>query len=97
MKERKRYYQKLLAERKLDKKYIKNALYAFAFGGLISLIGQVIIEIFKYFEFSEKESIMYMLLIVIFSAILLSGLGVYDKIGQIAKCGTIIPITGDAR
>ena len=96
MQERKRYYQKLLSERKLKKKYFKNALSAFVFGGLLSLFGQIILEFFKLFEFKEKESITYMLLIVIFLAVLLSGFGIYDKFGQVAKCGSIIPITGFA-
>ena len=96
MQERKRYYQKLLSERKLKKKYFKNALSAFIFGGLLSLLGQLILEILKLFEFKEKESITYMLLIVIFLAVLLSGFGIYDKFGQVAKCGSIIPITGFA-
>ena len=96
MQERKRYYQKLLNERKLKKKYFKNALSAFVFGGLISLFGQLLLEVFMYFNLKEKESITYMLLIVIFIAVLLSGLGIYDKFGQIAKCGSIIPISGFA-
>ena len=96
MKERKRYYQKLLEERKLRKNYIKNALYAFVFGGSISLIGQVLLEVLKAYKIEEKEAITYMLFIVIFIAILLSGFGVYDKLGQLAKCGTIIPISGFA-
>ena len=94
MKEKNRYYKKLLEERKIKKKYIKNALNSFLFGGLISLIGQIILELFLYWNFNEKDSITYMLLIVIFISILLSGIGVYDKIGQVAKCGTIIPISG---
>ena len=96
MKERKRYYQKLLEERKLKKNYFKNALYAFIFGGSISLIGQVILEVLLSFKIDNKEAITYMLLIVIFVAILLSGFGLYDKIGQMAKCGTVIPISGFA-
>ena len=96
MKERKRYYQKLLEERELKKNYIKNALYAFVFGGSISLIGQVLLEVFKAYKIEEKEATIYMLFIVIFIAILLSGFGVYDKLGQLAKCGTIIPISGFA-
>ena len=96
MQERKKYYQKLLSERKLSKKYFKNAGKAFLFGGLISLIGQIILELFLLFEFKEKEVITYMLLIVIFIAVLLSGLGIYDKFGQLAKCGSVIPITGFA-
>ncbi len=96
MKERKRYYQKLLEERKLKKNYLKNALYAFGFGGSISLIGQVLLEVFKAYKIEEKEAITYMLFIVIFVTILLSGFGIYDKLGQVAKCGTIIPISGFA-
>ena len=96
MKERKRYYKKLLEERKLKKNYLKNALSAFLVGGSISLIGQGLIELFLYLDFKEKEATTYMLLIVIFIAILMSGFGVYDKLGQFAKCGTIIPISGFA-
>ena len=96
MKERKRYYQKLLEERQLKKKYFKNALFSFIFGGIISLFGQLILEIFKNFDVNDKEAITYMLLIVIFIAILLSGFGIYDKIGQVAKCGTVIPVSGFA-
>ena len=94
MKERKRYYAKLLRERKLKKKYVKNSMMAFLYGGSISLIGQIILEIFKNYDFETKDSRTYMLLIVIFVSILLSGLGIYDKLGQLGKCGTIIPISG---
>lgn len=96
MKERKRYYTKLLEERKLKKKYLKNALFAFLFGGIISLIGQILLTLFMYFDFKEKEATTLMLLTIIFAAITLSAFGIYDKIGQIAKCGTIIPISGFA-
>lgn len=94
MKEKQRYYKKLLEDRQIKKKYVKNGLLAFLFGGLISLIGQLLLEGFMYLGIEEKDAITYMLLVVIFVAILLSGIGVYDKIGQIAKCGTIIPISG---
>ena len=71
-------------------------MFAFLFGGIISLLGQILIEVFKYFKFEEKESITLMLMTIIFLAILLSAFGIYDKIGQIARCGTIIPISGFA-
>ena len=66
MKQRKRYYQKLLEERKLKKNYLKNGLFAFLFGGSISLIGQIILEILLSFMIDNKEATVYMLLIVIF-------------------------------
>lgn len=96
MKNSKKYYNKVLKEHKLKKKYFRNAGFSFLFGGLIALIGQIILELFKSFNIGEKNSVTYMLLILITTAIILSAFGVYDKIGQIAKCGTIIPITGFA-
>jgi stage V sporulation protein AC len=92
----KKFYKKLLEDHKLNKKLWKNSLYAFIFGGSISLIGQVILEIFKNFDVSSKERVTYMLLIVITIAIILSAFGLYDKIGQMGKCGLTIPITGFA-
>ena len=96
MKERKRYYKKLLEERKLKKKYFKNAIQSFIFGGIISLIGQIILELLLYFDIKEKEATTLMIMSIILIAIILSAIGIYDKIGQIAKCGTIIPISGFA-
>ena len=96
MKNSQKYYIKILKEHKLKKKYFKNALLSFVFGGLISLIGQILLELFEYFKFSENDSVTYMLLIIITVAIILSAIGIYDKIGQLAKCGTIIPISGFA-
>ena len=92
----KKFYKKLLEDHKLNKKLWKNSLYAFIFGGSISLIGQVILEIFKNFDVPSKERVTYMLLIVITIAIILSAFGIYDKIGQMGKCGLTIPITGFA-
>ena len=96
MEERKKYYKKLLEKRKIKKKYLKNSLSAFLVGGAISLFGQLIMEMFKYFGFKEKESSSFMIMIIIFLSILFSSLGLYDKLGQFAKCGTIIPISGFA-
>lgn len=92
----KKFYKKLLEEHKLEKQYWKNSLYAFVFGGSLSLIGQIILEIFKNFGVSNKDRVTYMLLIVITIAIILSAFGIYDKIGQLAKCGLVLPITGFA-
>lgn len=91
----KKFYNKLLNEHKLKKKYLMNALKAFVFGGIVSLIGQIFIEIYEMF-FTNKEAITLMLLSVITIAIILSAFGIYDKLGQIGRCGLVIPITGFA-
>ena len=38
----------------------------------------------------------YSVIVMVFLGSLTTGLGLYDKLGQIAGCGTIIPITGFA-
>ena len=72
-----------------------NILREFFIGGLICLIGEVIFMIFNSF-FNEELSNNYMLIILILTSALLTCFGIYDRIGQFAGCGSIIPITGFA-
>ncbi len=82
---------------KLNKKMIvKNVCLAFLFGGLICLIGQAIITIFKHNGVDDELSSTYMIGIMILAAGVSSAFGFYDRFGQIGKCGFSIPITGFA-
>lgn len=96
MKFSRQFYNRLFKENEIKKPIIKNTLAAFISGGIICLIGEVILNILKFFDINQTDSTTYMLLIMITLAIVLSWFGIYDKIGQIAKAGTIIPITGFA-
>ncbi|UKI49746.1 MAG: SpoVA/SpoVAEb family sporulation membrane protein [Clostridium sp.] len=68
----------------------------FLFGGLICLIGQAIITIFKHNGVDDELSSTYMIGIMILAAGVSSAFGFYDRLGQIGKCGFSIPITGFA-
>ena len=96
MKFSRQFYNRLFKENEIKKPIIKNTLAAFISGGIICLIGEVILNILKFFDINQTDSTTYMLLIMITLAIVLSWFGIYDKIGQIAKAGTVIPITGFA-
>ena len=96
MKFSRQFYNRLFKENDIKKPIIKNTLAAFISGGIICLIGEVILNILKFFDINQTDSTTYMLLIMITLAIVLSWFGIYDKIGQIAKAGTVIPITGFA-
>ena len=87
-------YQKLLKAKKDYKRILLNGLEAFLFGGLICLLGQFILYILAKFvdDNALKTSIM-VIIIISFSGIL-TALGLYDKIGQMAKAGSILPISG---
>lgn len=88
---------KVMQETKPKKPILKNALRAFLVGGLICLFGQVLIFLFqKGFNFSKEEASNITVGLLVLIACLLTGFGVYDRIGQFAGAGTIVPITGFA-
>jgi stage V sporulation protein AC len=74
-----------------------NCLKAFFVGGTICLIGQAISWFYMtYFDFTEKTAGDPTVATLIFIAVMLTGFGVYDHIGQWAGAGSAIPVTGFA-
>ncbi len=77
-------------------KHFKTCLRAFLVGGFICAIGQF----FRFMlEFAGLEGDVLagtVSAILIFLGTLLTGLGVYDRIGRNAGAGSIVPITGFA-
>ncbi len=69
---------------------------SFWVGGLICVIGQgidmLILYLFPYM--SQQTAWAWTLVVLIFLASFLTGIGVYDKIGKFAGGGSIVPITG---
>lgn len=76
--------------------YFKNILFAFLVGGSICTLGQVIRNSLFRFGLSEKMAAAGTSIILIFIGAFLTGLGIYDKVGQIGGAGGAIPITGFA-
>ncbi len=77
-------------------KHFKNCAAAFGVGGLICSIGQFIRYMLELAGFSGDELAGLTSVILIFLGCLLTGLGVYDRIGRHAGAGSIVPITGFA-
>ena len=69
---------------------------SFWVGGVICMIGQGIndslLAIFP--NMAEQTAWGYTLIVLIFIASFLTGIGVYDRIGRFAGGGSIVPITG---
>ncbi|MDM5316041.1 stage V sporulation protein AC [Fictibacillus sp. b24] len=77
--------------------YVLNCLKAFLVGGLICVIGQAIQNFYiEFFNFSQETAGNPTVATLILIAALLTGLGVYDKIGQFAGAGSVVPVTGFA-
>ena len=93
---KKKEYSVLVEETKPPTPLLKHMLSAFVVGGLICLIGQVFYELLALTELNDKDCVTVTLVILIFLGSLLTGLGVYDKIGKVAGAGSIVPISGFA-
>ena len=89
------YKAKLATEPK--RPILMNSIKAFFVGGTICLFAQILIEIFKnQLNFEEDYANTLATTIMVFLGALLTGLGIYDRIGQFGGAGSIIPITGFA-
>ena len=78
-------------------KHFKNCFRAFIVGGFICCIGQFLRYMFEYlFGLGGDELAASVSIVLIFLGTLLTGLGVYDRIGKNAGAGSIVPITGFA-
>ncbi len=76
---------------------IVNCLKAFIVGGLICLFGQLLTDIYvNVFDMTEKEAGNPTITTLILISALLTGFGVYDKLGQFAGAGSAVPVTGFA-
>ena len=71
---------------------------AFVVGGFICMIGQGVSDLFKLLIPSADEKLLGEITstVMIFLGAILTGFGIYDKIGKHAGAGSIVPITGFA-
>lgn len=74
--------------------YLRNFLAAFLVGGLISVAGQGVHQAFVARGLDDVESGARMAVILIVVGALLTGLGIYDRIGKFAGAGSAVPISG---
>ena len=76
--------------------HFKTCLRAFFVGGLICCIGQFFRMMLELAGLTGDVLAGTVSIILIFFGVLLTGLGVYDRIGKTAGAGSIVPITGFA-
>ena len=88
-------YNQIAEKLKPQKQVKKHCLNAFIYGGIIGLIGQGLLDFYMtIFDIKEKEATPMMIITIVLVAAILTGLGIYDRIGKKAGAGTFIPITG---
>jgi len=90
-------YQQQAAKFQPKRNVMLNCFRAFWVGGAICLLGQAIQNMYiAFFKFTEKTAGDPTVATLIFLSVLLTGLGVYDNIGQYAGAGSAVPVTGFA-
>ena len=78
-------YQKLVKERMPKSQTFSQCVRAFISGGIICCMG-----------LDEKGTAAFTAIVMVFLGATLTGIGVYDKIGEWSGAGSIVPITGFA-
>lgn len=87
-------FKKMVEKASPNSHLFVDCLKAFFVGGAICIIGEGITKYLLSSGFTKDESGMYTSIILIFLAALLTGLGLYEKLGKFAGAGSIVPITG---
>ena len=73
-----------------------DCLKAFVSGGFICSVGQIMRNYLINIGMNEEQTGLTVSLIFIAITVLLTGLGVFSKIGRFCGAGTVVPITGFA-
>ncbi len=91
-----RAYQQLVKKNQPKKPITKNVVWAFLYGGVISLVGQCVQSGFMAAGMPSQEATSPTTVVMIGIGALLTGLGWYDKISKKGGMGATLPITGFA-
>ncbi|MFB9280125.1 stage V sporulation protein AC [Cohnella cellulosilytica] len=90
-------YQAFAKAREPSRSIWTNCLKAFLVGGIICTIGQGVTQFFiAAFHMSSRDASNPTVAVMILLAVILTSLGIYDKIAQWAGAGSAVPVTGFA-
>ncbi len=89
-------YDEMVKKASPPSKVLRDCFFAFVIGGLICVIGQIVNNIFTFYNFEKTDAAALTSITMIFLGALLTGLNVYDNIALYGGAGTLVPITGFA-
>ncbi|NLY54664.1 MAG: stage V sporulation protein AC [Firmicutes bacterium] len=89
-------YQAIAQRKKMKPPVLRNVVVAWVVGGLICVLGQAINQFFISRGFSSEDAGSPTVAVLILISSILTGLGVYDVLGQFAGAGSAVPVTGFA-
>lgn len=92
----KKFFKIYTTELEPKPNYLKRIIFAFIVGGMLCTLGEFFFRFYENLGFEEIQYKALTSITMIFIGAFLTGIGVYDKIGNIAGAGSIVPITGFA-
>lgn len=92
----KNFFEVYTTELEPKPNYLKRIILAFIIGGALCTLGEFFFRLYENLGFEEMQYKALGSITMIFIGAFLTGIGVYDRIGNIAGAGSIVPITGFA-
>ncbi len=96
MKISKKKYGELVKKASPPSPIFKNCIVAFCVGGFICVLGELLTLLYAELGAGQQQIKMLIPVTLIFFAVLLTALKIFDNIGKFAGAGTLVPITGFA-
>ena len=92
----KKDYQELVKRKSTPSPILKNTCAAFLVGGGICVFGELLGKLYEYLGVTGDLKGTLVTVTLIFIAVLLTGLDIYDNLAKFAGAGTLVPVTGFA-
>ena len=89
-------YKEYVKKRSSRSPFLRNALHAFLVGGAICLIGELLLNLYLFLGIDFHIAPTAVTVTLVFLAVLLTALGIFDDIARFAGAGTLLPVTGFA-
>ncbi len=89
-------YARIVARHAPKSKWLVNMAKAFVAGGLICCVGQALTDGYGLLIGDAQTAKTAVSITMVFLGVLLTDLGLYDKLAKHAGAGTLVPITGFA-
>ena len=93
---KKKEYQQAVKNLSPKSPIIKDCVWAFFSGGAICTIGEALRKWFEMYSLGKDNTALLVNIVLIGASAILTGFGLYSKMGQRCGAGTIVPITGFA-
>ena len=89
-------YGEMVKPASKNSKWFVNMIKAFVIGGLICTLGELLTNLYQSMGADKKDAAAWCSITLIALSVLLTALGLYEKIAKHGGAGTLVPITGFA-